>query len=793
MNNINLHSPLQRYLSQILKYRWMVVFLSLILLASVISPLKGLYKDTSLDAFIHQDHPALQYRDQVEEVFGLEDPLVIGIIDESELGILDLDGQRLIWQLTESLKTVPGIDPEKVHSVSTEYNVYSAEGQVQVEHYLPGPPASKEQAQEWKQKMLASPLVTGTLVSESGKAALIVAELLKDTPTQEVYASVQDLVAYLPKENKQIHIAGEGVIRGYLSIYINDDARVMVPLSLLVISIILTVAFRSIGTVLIAYAVILFSAATAIGTMTAANIPYFVITSTLPVILIGISVADVIHVMGEYFHFLRNNPQRSIEQAIRVAIQNVARPIWLTTLTTMAGFIGIYLSTDTPPVKFFGLFAAVGIFMAWLITMTLVPALLSLLKPTPKNTQEESVDHNSSQDLFSHIVTQVGTFSLNRSVPTLLLFLCISLAALFLASDLEVNERRIASFHVDTPIYQADEMMNREFWGTNYLDVVIETESEEGLLETEVIEKIIQLQAFALTLDHINGSRSFLDYVKAMHSAINDNDPSNFPTDPDAIAQYLLLLTANSSSNSWAHLIDNHYQTAHVRLYSDTSLFTTEKKQVEALRAYLDESFESSSARANISGAIYLNYHFLNPLGESHARSVVMALIMVLLLATLSFRSLIAGLYALIPVVSSILFVYAAMGWFGIYLSISTSMFAAIAIGLGVDFAIHTIDRIIELVKRDQLSIEEATPKLLTVTGRSLFFNCIALAIGFGVMVSSQVPTIINFGVLTASGVFAAFLVSTTILPALIKLTRPDFVFKSEVKKNPIINEGIAS
>jgi len=120
--------------------------------------------------------------------------------------------------------------------------------------------------------------------------------------------------------------------------------------------------------------------------------------------------------------------------------------------------------------------------------------------------------------------------------------------------------------------------------------------------------------------------------------------------------------------------------------------------------------------------------------------------------------------------------IYAVMGFNGIWLSISSSMFAAIAIGLGVDFSIHTLERIQVLVRDDHETLDQALLELYPSTGRALFFNFLALSLGFGVLMTSKVIILQEFGLLVAVAIATSFITSLTVLPALMKLFKPKFL-----------------
>ncbi|MCP4407274.1 MAG: MMPL family transporter, partial [Gammaproteobacteria bacterium] len=155
---------------------------------------------------------------------------------------------------------------------------------------------------------------------------------------------------------------------------------------------------------------------------------------------------------------------------------------------------------------------------------------------------------------------------------------------------------------------------------------------------------------------------------------------------------------------------------------------------------------------------------------------VGVALLLVWSMASLAFRSVVAGTITVLPVALTVLAVYAVMAFSGIWLSISTSMFAAIAIGLGVDFAVHTIERLQVLLRDEHRSLDESIALLFPSTGRALLFNFLALALGFGVLATSKVVVLQEFGSIVALAVTVSFLTSLTLLPAMVKVFRPRFM-----------------
>ena len=614
-----------------------------------------------------------------------------------------------------------------------------------------------------------------------GSATLIVVELLDQTRADKVYNDLLELIEQAPVANETIHVAGEGAVSGYLGSYIDTDAQRLNPIAGGIITLMLFVAYRTVRGMVLPNLVVLATVVAALGVMAATGVSFFVITNALPVILIGIAVADSIHIMGQYYEELAERPQASQREIVTRAMTQMWRPVTLTTLTTMAGFIGIYIASVMPPMSYFGLFASFGVGVALLYSLLVVPAGLALVKPKPSRAfRARSEDSASDVELdgYAKAMAAFGRWVTRHTGVVLVLAATIAIVGIIGATQLQVQEARINNFKQSEPLYIADQEINRLFDGTNYLDIVIETPQAEDLFQPAHLQRIEALQRYLETLPHVKGTTSVVDYLKQMNRALHEDrkDAYRLPESAELTAQYFLLYSASGDPADFEEEIDYDYRLANVRAFLDTGLYTIEREVVLAAQDYIQNQFNAPGISANLSGRVNVDYHWLRRLSESHFRSVGVALFLVWLMASLSFRSAFAGLLAVVPVSVSILLLYAVMGFAGIWLGIGTSMFAAIAIGLGVDFAIHTIERLVSLIKEQGKTVDQALTLLFPSTGRALFFNFAALALGFGALTTSQVPVLIRFGLLVAVGVSVSFLASMTLLPALVKVVRPAFL-----------------
>lgn len=766
-------------------FRWIVLHpkrilaIGLILMLVFGSFLPSLQKDTRADAFLADDNAALLYKEKVRDTFGLSDPMAIAIVAEET--IFTAEGLNAIQSVSELVRQVENVDPDGITSLATENNIVGTADGMDVQPFFEGRVDSQAQADIVRDAIRAFPLYQGTLVANDETASLVVVELIDDGQAEASYEALQARLKTLDlPEGYALHIAGEGAISGYLGSYIDSDASRLNPIAALIITLIVFIAFQRFAPTLLANVIILSSALVTFGAMAAADVSFFVITNALPVILIGIAVADSIHIYSEYFERRAVHPDESVNDAIVASMVSMWRPITLTTLTTAAGFLGLYFAAYMPPFKYFGLFTALGVASAWLYSMLFLPAAMAVTKtrlhPRLANKLKAS-SQETKRDLFAQSMAQLGVLTMRfpRSIVTLS-FIVVALG-IFSAQHLVVNDDRIDSFNPTEPLYQADKVINTRFNGTNYLDVVVETPAIEGVFEPAVLAKMEALQAYAETLPHVQGSVSIVDYLKQMHRALNEGQPQFYvlPDNSDLIAQYFLLYSTSGEPTDFQEEVDYDYRLANIRLFMNEGAFVENKKVVLAIQKYIETHFNDDAVTATLSGRVNLTYHWIKDLGSSHFLGMGIALFLVWLVSSLLFRSAVAGTFALIPVATSILLVYSAMVFLDIGLGIGTSMFSAVAIGLGVDFAIHTIDRI-KTYYAETGSIETALKTFYPSTGRALFFNLLAIGFGFGVLISSKVVPLNNFGTIVALSVVTSFLISMTLLPAMILLFKPRFV-----------------
>ena len=333
---------------------------------------------------------------------------------------------------------------------------------------------------------------------------------------------------------------------------------------------------------------------------------------------------------------------------------------------------------------------------------------------------------------------------------------------------------------------QAARALNERFDGTSQLNIVVTASKTGALLQPEVLRKIEALEAFTETLPHVGGTHSVAGWIKRAHQKLHEDKPEYYviPDDPSDAKYYLDTLgtPASPMSSLLREVIDPTYTTANLTVRMRSSEYIHERAVIHAIEKYLAGHFPESSWKAELAGRVNLDYHWLRLIKTSHILSVVFSALCTLVLTALMFRSMVAGVLCTLTVGFVCLVDYAVMGLAGIPLAVGTSMFASIAIGVGVNPAIHILDRLRLKLREPGADPERVFADTLAFTGRRLFFAAFVLVVGFGLLCLSEFRTLVEFGLLIGLAIGTAFVVGVTLLPALVAVWKPEFVWGTKSK-----------
>ncbi|MEM1434745.1 MAG: outer membrane lipoprotein-sorting protein [Pseudomonadota bacterium] len=761
---------LQRLFEALTAAPKLILSIGLVLFALAAAGLAKLEKDTSIDAFVPPGHSSLLANDLVTEQFGLTEPIAVAVFAASGQSVFEPSAMRLIENLSEALSQVPNIRADRIANIAMESSIRADADAISVETYRADDGGDAAFYTLSRQRWQAMPPHVNTLVSANEQGAVIMAELIDPKQSAATYEAVQAVVDAIDPtlaSTYEILVAGPAAVSGYLSSYINRDARMLQPMVFGVVLVFLYLAFLRAKVLLAPMVVLLGAVGGAMGVMAWNGIPYFAITNALPVILVAIAVADAIHILSAYFTQRSMHPERPVRQLVIDAMLTMARPITLTTVTTMAGFIGIAVTSIMPPITYFAAYATLGVLLAWAFSLFVLPSALMLLQP--KASPLFRSWRHARPDPIGEALTAISLASARRPGPVIGAFLALTALALYAATDLRVDRSQVENFRPTEPIRIADERIHEQFAGTAFLDTVVSTDAPDGLLNAAYVQKIADLQAFLEGLPHVSKTISIADYLSLLHRAVEGEGvgPGRPLPDSDAaIAQYLMVYEASGDPSDLDEEITPDYDAALIRVVLDSHLFSDSREVVEALQSYLDSSFNEPGLTGTIAGDVNVAYHWMVNLKRSHFTGVALSLGLILLMAIGLFRSFWLGVMAVVPVSFTVLIMYGVMGALGTYLEPATSMFAAISLGVGVDFAIHLLDFLKATQQQGHERIEDIVKRAVPVTARACLFNAAALGVGFAVLLVSNLPTLQRFGGLVTVAAFSSFLAALIVIPA---------------------------
>ncbi len=730
--------------------------------------------ETDLDKYMPQDHPAFVYSDQAEEWFGINDGIIVAI--ENQNGIFNTATLDTLKQLTRRLQKMEEIEKADVTSLYTADNIVGTEDGMDVKAFYKRVPSSEEDLKELKHNVESNEMTFGRLVSFDETVTVIIAEIKDDVFTQEFYEEILSLAASYETEDITIHVAGRPIVEGTMALLGPADMKKMVPIVLLVITLVLFIMLRSVKSTLLTMAVVFFSVVWSFGLMAAVNIPIYAVSTMIPVMLIAIGVADGIHLYSHLQLYLRKNPDATKKEASIDMLQQMWKPVAMTSVTTAIGFVAL-LTSQVYPIKYFGIFTAFGVLMAMVFSLAIIPAGIMIFG-LPKVKKTANNKSNTESGLAYNFADKV----LKRKSVSIFVTAAIIILSIVGMQKIWINSSFLDKFEQNSEIVLTDKFINEHFGGTTTLNLILDADGKKDVFKNPDVLKLTDQMQSQLEddLEVVGNSFTLTDYTKRMNKVMNA-DKEEFNTIPDEqnmIAQYLLLYEMSGDPENLNKVVDYNYAKLNVtfQLKSDNS------KALNSAIAIIDtyeDDFKKHGITMNYAGSGYKGLIFTDLILEGQILSLILSLIIVILLLSLMFKNFKIGLIGAIPITITALISFGTMGFLDIPLNTTTALLSSIAIGIGIDYAVHFIEQYrINASKSDnQLLVAQKT---MAHSGRAISFNAIVVIAGFMVLLFSVFPPNRELGALVSLNMFTSFVGTVTIMHVLLKVSN---VYFKKVKK----------
>jgi len=641
-------------------------------------------------------------------------------------------------------------------------------------------------AEQIKQEVMGNELMLNSVYSDDNKSTMITVELFvkQDDADGQVraYEAIKHLVddyrARHPEFTDEVYIAGVPIFIAEQKKLTDSDLATLLPVVLLIVGGILIVFFRRpMGFVLPMLNVVMCTIWT-LGTMSLFRVPMDLVTSALPVFLITICGADAIHMMNEYY--TQHNSGLSPKEAVKKSLRAMFSPIVLTTVTTIAGFL-FSTSTNISSIQAFGIFMAVGLFSAQIISLLLIPAWLNLTKAKSKIDSTKTSERERLGVALEHFF---GSLIKHRKA-SLIVFVVFMSGLGFMATKIVVEDAGSDYFSAENEFRKSDEFVNSHIAGTSPGWVEIAGDEPNAILNTETVAFIDKLDKFLLTQENVTYTYSVATYIKRMNLALHDMNPefNRLPNrtevvtsvDPetnqtiseqingDDLISQLVLLYENGGGSDLNNVLTRDFSKAAVLFTMNTTRATEYQTLLNNLDAWLAQN-KPENVTVRVAGTPVIWTGVLHEIIKGQFTSFVLAFSSICLVLMLWLRSPKLGLLTALPLAATMVSYYGIMAILGIELNIGTALISFIVVGI-VDYSVHYLHRVKDHLATSNASIDESLLYAIRHSGSSIVFNVALFSLGFLTLLLSQFKPIAYLGglvalALTISGFMSIFLIS---------------------------------
>ena len=743
--------------------------------------------DTRDESFFHDNDPTLIAYNHFRDTFGQDDTFIIGMKPQHGINRKFL---RRLHQLHQEIESaVPYLD--EVTSL-VNARIVRAEGDTLiVEELMKAPPDTDQEVEKILDLIERYPLYEKLLVSEDRSIVflLVRAQAVIAIPTEdplegfdtaspqaaeattylsndqnmEINEAIHQIVATYQNQDIVFHFSGTPAFVAEIQAGIIKDLSIMVPLSFLVIIVFLLLLFRMLSGVVYPVITVALSLVSSLGIMAIAGIPISNAIQILPTFLIVVGIGDSVHILTIFYRNYRvmGDKRRAIIDAVGFA----GLPVLMTSITTAAGLLS-FASADVAIVAQLGYIAPVGVMLAFIYTIFLLPVLIAIFpvkRPKPVSQQHPLVDR---------IFDAIARLTTRRPMVVALIAACIMTGAGYSALSVRFSHNSLTWLPPDAPIRKSTEFLDRVNGGTVMLDVTIDSGIPGGMQNPDLLRRIDEATQHipSITAHDIKAGKavSMADLLKEINRALNGDkdDAYALPKTRKLTAQELLLFES-SGSDDMEEITDSRYQISRLSIlapFVDAILY---KDYVDEVESYLKQQLPEQNIY--LTGHMVIFVQMIKRFITSMAKSYIIAMAIITLLMILLIGRIGIGLMSMVANIGPVLCVFGIMGIAKIPLDMATILIGSIVLGIVVDDTIHFLHHFRKAYD-ESLCVETAVGETLKTTGRALVITSLVLSGGFFIYTASFLMSNIRFGWLSGCSVLFALAADFLLVPALLTI-----------------------
>ena len=749
---------------QVIAYRWGVIAGAVVLAVLVGSGAGRLEFSTNYRVFFSEANPELQAFENLQNTYTKNDNFFF-VIEPADSGAFDASTLVAVERLTEAAWQIPYAI--RVDSVSNFQHTYSIADDLIVEDLVRD--ALDRDAgylADRRDVALAEPLLRDQIVTgDAGVTAVNVVLQYPEKGLMEVPESVEfargiktQIEAEFP--GVQIHLTGVSMLNNAFAETGMNDGATLMPLMFVVIFALTWLIIRSFVATFSTLLVIGLSTMVAMGVAGFAGVKLTPIAMSAPIVILTLAVADSIHILLSLRGLMREGLGKS--EALVEAVRVNFLPVSITSLTTIVGFLSLNFS-DSPPYWHLGNITAVGIGAAWLYSITLLPAMISILPYRIK----QSDGSEWSQRVMDRLADAViGNYRK--------LFVGVGIAALGLIAfipTIDFNDQWVEYF--DERIeFRTDSDEAQEFFGLYPIEYSVPASGPGGISEPEFLSNLDRFAEFLRAHPSVTHVYSLSDIMKRLNRNMHGDDATYYsiPEDRELSAQYLLLYELSLPYGLDLNDRINIDKSATRVTATVSRATTTETKQFFAdADAWMSENWPAYMQTEPTSAAVMFTYISERNM-QNMITGTILAIAAIALIMMVALRSVRLGLLSLVPNGLPILTTFGAWALLVGEVGFSVATVASISLGIIVDDTVHLLSKYVRARDERRLSVEDSIRYAFHNVGTAIVVNTIILTAGFLVMTTSAFKMNVDLGLMTVLAIIFALILDFLFLPALLLL-----------------------
>ena len=750
---------MDRYIDAILRYRWIVLVLATLLMAAMTAGARFITVTNDYRVLFSEDNPQLLAFDELENTYSTSNAALIAITPK-EGSVFTREGLGAVVDMTDSAWRAPY--SSRVNSLTNYTHSEAFEDELVVAPLVEDAQGlSDADLARIEKTALDAVEIAGRLVSHDGRTAGVAINfVLPENPDQAVIEITDYLVSLLNQARVRhpqfaYHLTGDVVMNRTFSDATQDDMRTLTPIVFVIIIGATIVLLRSVPGTLAIVAVIVFVVNTTVGFAGWSRVVFSPTNAGVPIIVMVIAMADAIHIVTSVLLGMRRGLERNaaIVESFRINVH----PVFITSVTTAVGFLSLNAS-DSPPFHTLGNCVAFGVLCAFVFSVTLLPALLSILPMR--------VSARSPRD--THFLDRFADFVIARS-RFLLVALVLVVAVLVLGvSRIELSDN-MAQYFDDRYEFRRDtDYIIEKLTGLDKLEYSLKAGRDGGITDPEYLRRIDAFAGWYRQQPEVTHVQVFSDIMKRLNMNMHGDDPAfhRLPEDPELAAQYLLLYELSLPFGSDLNDRIDVAKSATRMVVTTRNAWSRDLRELdERAQVWLRTNAPGFAQEASGLSIVFAHLSLRNI--KSMLRGTILAMALISFILIWIFKSVRIGLLSLLPNFIPAIMSFGLWGYLVGNVGIASSVVIAVVFGIVVDDTIHFLSKYLK-ARREGHAAPEAVRYSFRTVGHALWTTTTVLSAGFLVFATSGFQVSWALGLLVTITIIFALVADFLLLPPLL-------------------------